>query len=62
VLRRLFGPISDVLTGEWRKLHNEEFNHVYCSHSIVPGIKWRRMRWAGNVSNMGRGEAYTGCW
>ena len=43
----------DVLSGEWRKLHNEELNDVCSSHSIVRVIKRRRMRWAGHVANMG---------
>jgi len=53
VLRRLFGPKRDEVTGEWRKLHNEELNDLYCSPNIVRVIKWRRMRWAGNVARMG---------
>ena len=53
VLRRIFGPRRDEVTGEWRKLHNEELNDLYCSPSIVRVIKWRRMRWAGHVERMG---------
>jgi len=53
VLRRIFGPKRDEVTGEWRKLHNEEFNDLYCSHNIMRGIKSRRMRWAGHVARMG---------
>jgi len=52
VLRRIFGPRRDKVTGEWRKLHNEELNDVY-SPSIVQVIKLRRMRWAGRVARMG---------
>ena len=53
VLRRLFGPKRDEVTGEWRKLHNEELNDLYCSPNIVWVIKARRMRWAGHVACMG---------
>ena len=53
VLRRIFGPKRDGGTGEWRKLHNEELNGLYCSPNIVRMIKWRRMRLAGHVARMG---------
>ena len=53
VLRRMFGPKSDEVTGEWRKLHNEEPNDLYCSPNIVRVIKSRRVRWAGHVARMG---------
>jgi len=53
VLRRIFGPRRDGVTGEWRRLHNEELNDLYCSPSIVRVIKSRRMRWAGHVARMG---------
>jgi len=55
VLRRIFGPKRDEVTGEWRKLHNEELNDLYCSPNIVRVIKLRRMRWVGHVASMGRG-------
>ena len=61
VLRRIFGPKRDEVTGEWRKLHNE-LNNLYSSPSIVRVIKSRRMRWAGHVARMGRGEVCTGFW
>jgi hypothetical protein len=53
VLRRIFWPKENELTGEWRKLHNEELNDLYCSLSTLRMIKWRRMRWAGHVARMG---------
>ena len=53
VLRRIFGPMRDEVTGEWRKLHNEEVNYLYCSSNIVWVIKLRRMVWAGHVARMG---------
>ena len=53
VLRRIFGPRRDEVTGEWRKLHNEELNDLYCSANIVRTIKSRIMRWAGYVARMG---------
>jgi hypothetical protein len=58
VLRRIFGPKRDEVTGEWRRLHNEELNDLYSSpHSIIIWvIKSRRMRWAGHVARMGEGR------
>ena len=49
-LRRIFGPKSDELTGERRKLHNEELNDLYSSPNTVRVIKSRRIRWAGHVA------------
>jgi hypothetical protein len=54
VLRRIFGPKSDEVTGGWRKLHNEELHNLYSSSSIIRMIKSRRMRCAGHVARMGR--------
>jgi len=53
VMGRIFGPRSDEVTGEWRRLHNEELNDLYSSPNIVRVIKWRRIRWAGHVARMG---------
>jgi hypothetical protein len=52
VLRRIFGPKRDEVTGEWRKFHNEELHNLYSSPDIVRQIKSRRMRWAGHVARM----------
>jgi hypothetical protein len=52
VLRRVFGAKRDEVTGEWRKLHNEELNDLYCSPTILRVIKLRRMRCAGHVERM----------
>jgi hypothetical protein len=54
VLRRIFGPERDEVTGSWRKLHNEELHNLYCSPRIISMIKSRRMRWAGHIAQMGR--------
>jgi hypothetical protein len=56
VLRRLFGPKRDKVTGEWRKLHIEELHDLHSSPTIVQVMKLRRMRWAGHVANMGEGR------
>jgi len=53
VLRRIFVPRRDEVTGEWRKLHTEEVNDLYCSPNILRVIKSRRMRWSGHVARMG---------
>jgi hypothetical protein len=52
VLRRIFGPKRDEVTGEWRKLHNEELHILYSSPNIIRHIKSRRMRLAGHVARM----------
>jgi hypothetical protein len=59
VLKRIFGPKRDEVTGEWRKLHNEELYDLYSSPSIIRIMKARRIRWAGHVARMGeKGNAY----
>jgi hypothetical protein len=52
VLRRVFGPKRDEVTREWRKLHNEELNDLYCSPNVVCVIKLRRMGWAKHVAHI----------
>jgi hypothetical protein len=52
VLKRIFGPKRVEVTGEWRKLHNEELRDLYSSPSIIRIVKLRRMRWAGHVARM----------
>ena len=56
VLRRVFGPKRDEVTGEWRKLHNEELSDGYSLPNIVRVVKSRRMRWARHVARMGKGR------
>jgi hypothetical protein len=53
VLRRIFGPKRDEVTGEWRRLHNKELYALYSSPNIIRVIKSRRLRWAGHVAGMG---------
>jgi hypothetical protein len=53
VLRRIFEPKRDDVTGEWRKLRTEELNDLYSSPNIVQVMKSRRMSWAGHVARMG---------
>jgi hypothetical protein len=62
VLRRIIGPKRDEVTGEWRKLHNEELHDLHSSPNIVQVIKSRIMRWAGHVARMGKREACIGVW
>jgi hypothetical protein len=62
VLRRRFWSKRDEVTGEWRKLHDQKLNNLYCSPNIVPMIKSSRLRWAGHVACMGRRDVYTGFW
>jgi hypothetical protein len=60
VLRRIFGPKRDEVTGGWRKMHNEELRDMYSSPSIIRIIESRRMRWARHVARMG--ERRIGFW
>jgi hypothetical protein len=61
VLRRIFGPKRDEVTGEWRKLRNEELHDLYSSPSIRI-MKARRMRWTGHVARMGERGTLISCW
>jgi hypothetical protein len=58
VLSRIVGPKRDEVTGEWRKLHNEELRDFYSTPSIIRIIKSRRMSWAGHVARMEKWNAY----
>jgi hypothetical protein len=53
VLRRIFGPKTDEVTGDWRKLHSEELHYLYSSPDIIRQVKSKRMRWAGHMARMG---------
>jgi hypothetical protein len=60
VLRRIYGPKRDEVTGDRRKLHNEKLNDLYCSPNIVRVTKSRRMKWAGHVARMGERRRVVG--
>jgi hypothetical protein len=62
VLRRIFGPNRDEVTRDWKKKLQNELNDLYFSPNVFRVIKSRRMRLAGYVARVGRGEAYTGLW
>ena len=62
MLRRTFGRRRDEVTGEWRRLRNEELNDLYFSPNIVRVIKWRRMRRAGDAARMGMERGCIGSW
>jgi hypothetical protein len=62
VLRKIFGPKRDEVTGEWRRLHNEELYDLYTSPNIIWSIKSRRMRWAGHVACIGDSTGGSRVW
>jgi hypothetical protein len=62
VLRRIFGPKRDEVTGGWRKLHNEKLRDFYSLPSIIRIIKYRRMRWADHVARTGKRGTRIGYW
>jgi hypothetical protein len=61
VLRRIFGPKGDEVTGGWRKLHNEELHDLYAPPHIIKMIKARKLKWAGQVVRMEKGT-HIGYW
>jgi len=61
-LRRILGPRSDEVTGEWRRLHNEELNDLYSSPNSVRVIKSRRISWSGHVASKGEERRCIGSW
>jgi hypothetical protein len=60
VLRRIFGPMRDEVTGEWRRLHKKELYALYFSPDIVRAINSRRLRWAGRGARIGRVDVHIG--
>jgi hypothetical protein len=62
MLRRIFGPKRDEVTGGWRKLHNEELHNLYCSQSKIRIFKLRRMRWEGFVTRTREKGMHIGYW
>jgi hypothetical protein len=60
VLRRIFGPKRDEVTGEWRRLHNKELYALYSSPNINRVNKSRKIRWAGHIARRGKVEVHTG--
>ena len=62
VLRRVFGPRAEDMTGKWRKLHSEEPNGLYSPQNTIWVIELRRMIWEGHVARMRKGEVYARFW
>ena len=62
MLKRIFSPKRDKVTGEWRKPHYEELNDLHSSPNIIQAMKERRMKQAGHVALWGREEIHTGFW
>jgi hypothetical protein len=62
MLRRIFGPKRDEVTGDWRKLHNEKLHNFYYLQNIIRMMKSMRMRWAEHVARMGKRGMHTGYW
>ena len=60
ILRKIFGPKRDEVTGEWGRLHNDEVTGLYSPPHVIPVIKLRRMRGVGHVARVGRREVHTG--
>jgi hypothetical protein len=60
VLKRIFGPKRDEVTGEWRKLHNKVLHNLYSSPDIIRQNKSGRIRWAGHVARMGEERSVQG--
>jgi hypothetical protein len=58
MLREIFGPNRDDVTGEWRKIYNEEIHDLYCSPNVVRVIKSRRTRWVKHIARMGERHVY----
>jgi hypothetical protein len=62
VLRMMFGPKRDDVTGEWRRLHTEKLYALYSSANIIQAIKSKRIGWVGHVAYIGDRELHTGFW